>query len=96
MGGQVSKILAVVAPGRRRRFSDLVIVHELQIIAATRGFDGAAALANRVYVPVPGAGFVRLAEISFGDLSGPGLFGNRDTLLDEWRRKLGREQDADN
>lgn len=58
--------------------------------------DGAAALANRVYLPVPGNGFVRLAQVDFGQMSGPGLFGNRDTLLDEWRRKLGREPDAAN
>jgi WD40 repeat protein len=58
--------------------------------------DGAAALANRVYLPVPGAGFARLAQVSFGDLSGPGLFGNRETLLDEWWRRLGREPGAAN
>ena len=56
--------------------------------------DGAAALANRVYLPVPGNGFIRLAEVGVGELSGPGLFGNKDALLDEWRRKFGRERDT--
>ena len=50
---------------------------------------GAAALGNRVYLPVAGDGFVHLAELNFGAVHGPGLFGNKDKLLEEWRRKIG-------
>ena len=50
--------------------------------------DEAAALGNRVFLPVAGDGFARLAELSFTASRGPGLFGNKDQLIDEWRRKL--------
>jgi len=50
--------------------------------------DSTAALGNRLYLPVAGDGFARLAELSFTALRGPGLFGNKDQLLQEWRRKL--------
>jgi len=50
--------------------------------------DDAATLGNRVYLPVAGDGFVRLAELNFTSTRGPGLFGNKDQLLEEWRRKL--------
>ncbi|MCH8060368.1 MAG: AAA-like domain-containing protein [Proteobacteria bacterium] len=49
----------------------------------------AAALGNRVYLPVAGDGFVHLAELKFGAVQGPGLFGNKDKLVEEWRRKFG-------
>ena len=50
--------------------------------------DDAAALGNRVYLPVASDGFVRLAELNFSSAGGPGLFGNKDQLIEEWRRKL--------
>jgi WD40 repeat protein len=50
--------------------------------------DEAAALGNRVFLPVAGDGYARLAELSFTASRGPGLFGNKDQLIDEWRRKL--------
>jgi hypothetical protein len=50
--------------------------------------DEAAALGNRFFLPVAADGFPRLAELSFTSARGPGLFGNKDQLLDEWRRKL--------
>ena len=50
--------------------------------------DNATALGNIVYLPVAGDGFVRLAELGFTPARGPGLFGNKDQLLEEWRRKL--------
>jgi WD40 repeat protein len=50
--------------------------------------DNAAALGNRLYIPVAGDGFVRLADLSISAARGPGLFGNKDQLLEEWRRKL--------
>ena len=40
------------------------------------------------FLPVAADGFPRLAELSFTSARGPGLFGNKDQLLDEWRRKL--------
>ena len=50
--------------------------------------DDATTLGNRVYLPVAGDGFARLAELNFTSARGPRLFGNKDRLLDEWRRKL--------
>ena len=50
--------------------------------------DDAATLGNRVYLPVAGDGFVNIAELDFVASRGPGLFGNKDELLDEWRGKL--------
>ena len=48
----------------------------------------AAALGNRLFLPVAADGYPRLAELSFTAAQGPGLFGNKNQLLDEWRRKL--------
>jgi WD40 repeat protein len=50
--------------------------------------DEAAALGNRFFLPVAADGYPRLAELSFTATRGPGLFGNKNQLLDEWRRKL--------
>jgi hypothetical protein len=50
--------------------------------------NDAATSGNRVYLPVAGDGFVRLAELNFLSTGGPGLFGNKDQLIEEWRRKL--------
>ena len=50
--------------------------------------DEAAALGNRFYLPVAADGYPRLAELSFALTEGPGLFGSRESLLEEWRRKL--------
>jgi WD40 repeat protein len=50
--------------------------------------DEAAALGNRFFLPVAADGYPRLAELSFTATRGPGLFGNKDELLNEWRRKL--------
>ncbi len=50
--------------------------------------DSASALGNRFYLPVPGNGFARLAEMRFASTTGPGLFGNKDELISEWMRKL--------
>lgn len=49
----------------------------------------AAVSGNRVYLPVAGDDFLRLAELDFVTIQGPGLFGSRQALLEEWRRKLG-------
>jgi hypothetical protein len=50
--------------------------------------DQAAALGNRFFLPVAADGYPRLAELNFTATTGPGLFGTRKELLDEWRRKL--------
>ena len=40
-------------------------------------------------MPGAGDGFVQLNEVNFETLQGSALFGNKDALLAEWRRKLG-------
>ncbi len=52
------------------------------------GVDQAAALGNRLYLPVAADGYPRLAELSFSASHAQGLFGNKDQLFDEWRRRL--------
>ena len=51
--------------------------------------DNGAATGQRFYVPVAGNDFMRLAKLEFSTPSDPGLFGTREELLEEWRRKLG-------
>jgi hypothetical protein len=51
--------------------------------------NAAAATGSRVYIPVAGDPFVRLAELNFGSDKGSGLFGNKRQLLEEWQRRLG-------
>ena len=46
--------------------------------------------ANRAYLPAARNGFVELVELAFPGASNPGLFGNREELLAEWRVRLGR------
>ena len=50
--------------------------------------DQAAALGNRFFLPVAADGYPRLAELSFSASHTQGLFGNKDQLLEEWRRRL--------
>ena len=50
-------------------------------------------LGNLLYLPVVGGGFVRLTQLSFAGAKGPGLFGNKDQLLEEWRDRLGLNSD---
>ena len=45
--------------------------------------------ANRAYLPAARNGFIELVELGFPGSSIPGLFGNRDELLTEWRQRLG-------
>jgi WD40 repeat protein len=49
----------------------------------------AVASGSRLYLPVAGDGFASLAELNFSLDRGPGLFGNKEQLLEEWRRRLG-------
>jgi hypothetical protein len=50
--------------------------------------NSAAALGSRLFLPVAADGYARLAVLRFSASNGTGLFGNKDKLLDEWRRKL--------
>ena len=45
--------------------------------------------ANRGYFPAAGNGFIELVELAFPGSARPGLFGNRNDLLAEWRARLG-------
>ena len=51
--------------------------------------NSAAAAGNRFYLPVAGDFFVRLVRLNFREDEGPGLFGNKRKLLEEWSRRLG-------
>lgn len=44
---------------------------------------------NEIQLPVNRAGAVTLAQLRFDSSETPALFGNRDELIEEWRRKLG-------
>ena len=46
---------------------------------------------DRVMLLTRDAGFPEVAELRFSHSDGPALFGNKDKLLDEWRKKLGVE-----
>ena len=50
--------------------------------------DSSAALGSHFYLPVAGDGQVRLVDLSFVATGAPGLFGNKDQLIEEWRHKL--------
>ena len=44
---------------------------------------------SRLYLPVAADGLLKLAELRLGGDQGPGLFGNKAQLLEEWRGRLG-------
>ncbi|MDJ0938234.1 MAG: AAA-like domain-containing protein [Woeseiaceae bacterium] len=50
--------------------------------------SGRASSGQAFYLPVAREGIVNLQRLQFDDASSPGLFGNRDTLLDEWQQRL--------
>ena len=58
-----------------------------QIVFGPAGSD----TANRAYFPAARNGFVDLVELAFPGSARPGLFGNRNDLLTEWRTKLGTD-----
>lgn len=62
-----------------------------QIVFGPAGSD----TANRAYLPAARNGFVDLVELPFPGSSRPGLFGNRDELLQEWRARLGVEPEQE-
>jgi hypothetical protein len=49
---------------------------------------------NEIHVPVIRAGSVTLARLRFDSGETPGLFGNRDELIREWRKRLGMTTEA--
>ena len=49
---------------------------------------------NEIKLPVNRAGSVTLAKLRFDSSETPALFGNRDELIEEWRRKLGMATEA--
>lgn len=46
--------------------------------------------ANRAYLPAARNGFIELVELAFPGSTHPGLFGNREELLADWRQRLGQ------
>jgi len=55
---------------------------------------GSGESAKSAYLPTARNGFVELAELAFPGSSQPGLLGNRDELLAEWRARLGLQSRA--
>ncbi|MBT8103657.1 MAG: AAA-like domain-containing protein [Gammaproteobacteria bacterium] len=50
--------------------------------------EEAGVASNRLYLPAVRNGFVELVELAFRGSSNPGLFGNKDELLQEWQTRL--------
>ena len=67
--------------------SNMVLDHRLPG-GASDPFGGRVMLLTR------DAGFLEVAELRFSHSETSALFGNKDTLLTEWRSKLGMEQDT--
>jgi WD40 repeat protein len=55
-------------------------------------FGDTAPTGDRFYLPVAREGSIMLAEMNFEPGDGPGLFGNKDSLLADWRAKLSPAQ----
>jgi WD40 repeat protein len=55
---------------------------------------GSGENARRAYLPAARNGFIELEELAFPGSSHPGLLGNRDELLAEWRSRVGYESAA--
>ncbi len=51
-------------------------------------FGDAAPTGDHFYLPTAREGSILLAELNFQPGDGPGLFGNKDSLLADWRAKL--------
>jgi WD40 repeat protein len=54
----------------------------------------ATSAGNEIRLPVTRGGSVTLARLRYDTAGIPGLFGNRDELIDEWRAKLGMTMEA--
>ncbi len=57
--------------------------------------DSGDPFGDRIMMLTRDAGFPEVAELRFSHSTGSALFGNKDTLLAEWRGKLGLEQQPD-
>jgi len=64
-------------------------VHGGNIVVA-----GATSAGNEIQLPVIRGGSVTLARLRYDAAAAPGLFGNRDELIEEWRAKLGMAMEA--
>ena len=49
---------------------------------------------DRVMFLTRDAGFPKVVELQFSHSEGPALFGNKDKLIADWRRKLGLERES--
>jgi WD40 repeat protein len=56
-----------------------------RIVLGPEGSD----TANRAYLPAARNGFIELVELGFAGSTSPGVLGNKDELLSEWRIRLG-------
>lgn len=56
--------------------------------------SAATSAGNEIQLPVIRAGSVSLARLLFDSGGTPGLFGNHDVLIEEWRDKLGMTTEA--
>ena len=64
-------------------------VHGGNIIVAAATSEG-----NEIQLPVTRGGSLTLARLRYDAAATPGLFGNRDELIEEWRAKLGLAMEA--
>jgi hypothetical protein len=56
--------------------------------------SAATSAGNEIQIPVIRAGSIALKRLQFESSSAPGLFGNRDELIEEWRDRLGMATEA--
>lgn len=56
--------------------------------------SAATSAGNEIQIPVMRAGSVVLKRLQFDSSATPGLFGNRDELIEEWRDRLGMATEA--
>ena len=56
--------------------------------------SAATSAGNEIQIPVMRAGMIVLKQLQFDSSATPGLFGNRDELIEEWRDRLGMEMEA--
>jgi hypothetical protein len=56
--------------------------------------SAATSAGNEIELPVIRGGSVTLARLRYDAADSPGLFGNRDELIDEWLAKLGMTMEA--
>ena len=57
--------------------------------------SASSANAGAFFLPVARDGSIELALVQFESAEGPGLFGNKESLLNEWRSRLAMVSDSD-